>query len=136
MTPFLIAYFAHTDWLGSADVDLETLQALHLLYNSTIPFENLDVPLPKEMQLDDPSLEEKLITARRGDYCFKRGGAFERALRETGFNIRSPLDRVVLANLLSLSLRTRRLLLAGLQGEQWITDVGFDEQTPTAPIRL
>ena len=136
MTPFLTAYFARIGWSDSASVDIETLKALHLLHNGAIPFENLDVLLPREMQLDDLSLEEKLVTARRGGYCFEQNGVFERALREIGFNVRSLLGRVVLANPSSLPPRTHRLLLVELQGEQWIADVGFGGQTLTAPIRL
>lgn len=136
MTPFLTAYFARIGWSDSASVDIETLKALHLLHNGAIPFENLDVLMPREMQLDDLSLEEKLVTARRGGYCFEQNGVFERALREIGFNVRSLLGRVVLANPSSLPPRTHRLLLVELQGEQWIADVGFGGQTLTAPIRL
>lgn len=136
MTPFLTAYFARIGWSDSASVDIETLKALHLLHNGAIPFENLDVLLPREMQLDDLSLEEKLVTARRGGYCFEQNGVFERALREIGFNVRSLLCRVVLANPSTLPPRTHRLLLVELQGEQWIADVGFGGQTLTAPIRL
>lgn len=136
MTPFLTAYFARIGWSDSASVDIETLKALHLLHNGAIPFENLDVLLPREMQLDDLSLEEKLVTSRRGGYCFEQNGVFERALREIGFNVRSLLGRVVLANPSSLPPRTHRLLLVELQGEQWIADVGFGGQTLTAPIRL
>lgn len=136
MTPFLNAYFARIGWSGSANVNIETLRALHLLHNSAIPFENLDVLLPREMQLDDASLEEKLVTARRGGYCFEQNGLFERALREIGFTVRSLLGRVVLVNPSSLPPRTHRLLLVELQGEQWIADVGFGGQTLTAPIRL
>lgn len=136
MTPFLTAYFARIGWSDSASVDIETLKALHLLHNGAIPFENLDVLLPREMQLDDLSLEEKLVTARRGGYCFEQNGVFKRALREIGFNVRSLLGRVVLANPSSLPPRTHRLLLVELQGEQWIADVGFGGQTLTAPIRL
>ncbi|MBJ9238464.1 N-hydroxyarylamine O-acetyltransferase [Citrobacter braakii] len=136
MTPFLTAYFARIGWSDLARVNIETLRALHLLHNAAIPFENLDVLLPREMQLDDLSLEEKLVTARRGGYCFEQNGLFERALREIGFTVRSLLGRVVLANPSSLPPRTHRLLLVELQGEQWIADVGFGGQTLTAPIRL
>ncbi|ASE84683.1 TPA: N-hydroxyarylamine O-acetyltransferase [Citrobacter koseri] len=136
MTSFLTAYFARINWSGAAEANLDTLRALHLQHNSTIPFENLDVLLPREIQLDDLSLEEKLLTARRGGYCFEQNGLFERALRETGFTVRSLLGRVVLTNPTSLPPRTHRLLLVELQGEPWIADVGFGGQTLTAPIRL
>ena len=108
MTPFLNAYFARIGWSDAPNVDIETLRALHLLHNGAIPFENLDVLLPREMQLDDLSLEEKLVTARRGGYCFEQNGVFERALREIGFTVRSLLGRVVLANPSSLPPRTHR----------------------------
>ncbi|MCC8287464.1 arylamine N-acetyltransferase, partial [Escherichia fergusonii] len=84
MTPILNHYFARINWSGAAGVNIDTLRALHLKHNCTIPFENIDVLLPREMLLDDQSLEEKLVTARRGGYCFEQNGVFERVLRELG----------------------------------------------------
>lgn len=98
MTPILNHYFARINWSGAAAVNIDTLRALHLKHNCTIPFENLDVLLPREIQLDDQSLEEKLVIARRGGYCFEQNGVFERVLRELEFNVRSLLGRVVLSN--------------------------------------
>ena len=112
MTPILNHYFARINWSGAAAVNIDTLRALHLKHNCTIPFENLDVLLPREIQLDDQSLEEKLVIARRGGYCFEQNGVFERVLRELGFNVRSLLGRVVLSNPPALPPRTHRLLLA------------------------
>ncbi len=93
MTPILNHYFARINWSGAAAVNIDTLRALHLKHNCTIPFENLDVLLPREIQLDNQSLEEKLVIARRGGYCFEQNGVFERVLRELGFNVRSLLGR-------------------------------------------
>ena len=136
MTPILNHYFARINWSGTAAVNIDTLRALHLKHNCTIPFENLDVLLPREIQLYDQSLEEKLVIARRGGYCFEQNGVFERVLRELGFNVRSLLGRVVLSNPPALPPRTHRLLLVELEEEKWIADVGFGGQTLTAPIRL
>ncbi|MFC3190580.1 N-hydroxyarylamine O-acetyltransferase [Pseudocitrobacter faecalis] len=136
MTPFLHAYFTRLGWEGTPETTVETLRKLHLLHNCTIPFENIDVLLPREMQLDDQSLQDKLITARRGGYCFEQNGLLERALHELGFTVRSLLGRVVLANPPQLPPRTHRLLLVDVEGERWIADVGFGGQTLTAPIRL
>ncbi|MDI5811281.1 arylamine N-acetyltransferase, partial [Salmonella enterica subsp. enterica serovar Anatum] len=48
--------------------------------------QGLKVPLlPREIQLDETALEEKLLYARRGGYCFELNGLFERALRDIGF---------------------------------------------------
>jgi N-hydroxyarylamine O-acetyltransferase len=97
MSPFLSAYFARTGWQQPVSVDIDTLRALHLQHNCTIPFENIDVVLPREIHLEDQCLVDKLVTARRG-YCFEQNGLFERVLREIGFTVRSVLGRVVLSN--------------------------------------
>lgn len=117
MSPFLRAYFSRLSWTGEPDVSIDTLRELHLQHNSAIPFENLDVLLPREIHLDDGALEEKLIAARRGGYCFEQNGLLERALREIGFNVRSLLGRVVLANPPQMPPRTHRLLLVEVAGE-------------------
>ncbi|EIB8851765.1 arylamine N-acetyltransferase, partial [Salmonella enterica] len=53
MTSFLHAYFTrlHCQPLGVPTV--EALRTLHLAHNCAIPFENLDVLLPREIQLDE-----------------------------------------------------------------------------------
>lgn len=58
MSPFLRAYFSRLSWTGEPDVSIDTLRELHLQHNSAIPFENLDVLLPREIHLDDGALEE------------------------------------------------------------------------------
>lgn len=136
MSSLLSAWFARTGGPLPLSVDIATLRALHLQHNCAIPFENIDVVLPREIQLDDQSVADKLIDARRGGYCFEQNGLFERVLREVGFKVRSLLGRVILANPPQMPPRTHRLLLVELNGEHWIADVGFGGQTLTAPIRL
>ncbi|POP40913.1 N-hydroxyarylamine O-acetyltransferase [Superficieibacter electus] len=136
MTPFLRAYLSRMGIEQLPDISIATLRMLHLQHNCTFPFENLDVLLPREILLDEQSLQDKLITARRGGYCFEQNGLFERALKDVGFDVRSLLGRVILANPPQMPPRTHRLLLVTLNGEPWIADVGFGSQTLTAPIRL
>lgn len=136
MSPFLTAYFARIGWKQPASADIDTLRALHLHHNCAIPFENIDVVLPREIHLEDQCLVDKLLIARRGGYCFEQNGLFERVLRDVGFTVRSVLGRVVLASPPQMPPRTHRLLLVELNGERWIADVGFGGQTLTAPIRL
>ncbi|EGZ4333988.1 N-hydroxyarylamine O-acetyltransferase [Salmonella enterica subsp. enterica serovar Texas] len=136
MTSFLDAYFTRLTCQPLTVPTVEALRTLHLAHNCAIPFENLDVLLPREIQLDETALEEKLLHARRGGYCFELNGLFERALRDIGFNVRSLLGRVILSHPASLPPRTHRLLLVDVEDEQWIADVGFGGQTLTAPLRL
>ena len=110
MSPFLTAYFARIGWKQPASADIDTLRALHLHHNCAIPFENIDVVLPREIHLEDQCLVDKLLTARRGGYCFEQNGLFERVLRDVGFTVRSVLGRVVLASPPQMPPRTHRLL--------------------------
>lgn len=118
MTSFLHAYFTRLNCQPLTVPTVETLRTLHLAHNCAIPFENLDVLLPREIQLDETALEEKLLHARRGGYCFEQNGLLERALRDIGFNVRSLLGRVILSNPATLPPRTHRLLLVDVEGEQ------------------
>ena len=124
MSPFLRAYFSRLSWTGEPDVSIDTLRELHLQHNSAIPFENLDVLLPREIHLDDGALEEKLIAARRGGYCFEQNGLLERALREIGFNVRSLLGRVVLANPQQTPHGSYRLVH---EGDEWTLQFNHHE---------
>lgn len=136
MSAFLEAYFSRLGWTGPAEANIDTLRALHLLHNGTIPFENMDVLLNREILLDEQALEEKLLHGHRGGYCFEQNGLFERALKEVGFEVRSLLGRVVLSGPQQMPPLTHRVLLVTIAGEEWLADVGFGSQTLTAPIRL
>lgn len=72
MTSFLHAYFTRLNCQPLTVPTVETLGTLHLAHNCAIPFENLDVLLPREIQLDETALEEKLLHARRGDTVLNR----------------------------------------------------------------
>lgn len=71
---FLRAYFSRLGWTGEPDVSIDTLRQLHLQHNSAIPFENLDVLLPREIHLDDLALEAK-PDRRPTRYCFEQNTA-------------------------------------------------------------
>lgn len=57
---------------------LETLRTLALHHVTHVPFENVDVQLGVPLRLDRESLERKLVTARRGGYCFEQNWAGSR----------------------------------------------------------
>ena len=129
MTPILNHYFARINWSGAAAVNIDTLRALHLKHNCTIPFENLDVCCRGKCSLMINLWKRNWCSPGVGGYCFEQNGVFERVLRELGFQVRSLLGRVVLSNPPALPPRTHRLLLVELEGEKWIADVGFGGQT-------
>src|SRR5690242_3694252 len=79
------AYFKRIGWTGSSEPTLATLSAIARHHVRAIPFENLDVLLGRPPRLDLPSLEAKLVTARRGGYCFEHTTLCAAKLEQLGF---------------------------------------------------
>ncbi len=137
MTIDLDAYFARIGYSGPRTPTLDTLRALHTLHPDAIPFENLSPLLGQRVRLDIDSIQRKLVTARRGGYCFEHGKLFLAALEALGFKARPLAARVLWRRpQAALPPRTHMLLLVDIDGEQWIADVGFGGVTLTAPLRL
>lgn len=133
----LAAYFERIGFTGPAPATLETLRAIQFRHACSIPFENLDVLLKRGIALDLESLQNKLITNRRGGYCFEQNWLLLHVLRDLGFRatplaarvrFRQPRDFV--------PPRTHIFVRVDLDGEPWLVDVGVGGLSPTAPIRF
>ncbi|YCH28783.1 arylamine N-acetyltransferase [Erwinia sp. PK3-005] len=135
--PFdLHAYLARIGYTGATRPSLATLSQLHQAHVCAIPFENLDVILDRSIHLETEAIQEKLVVARRGGYCYEQNALFLLALQQMGFEARGLAARVVIAQPPSVPPRTHMLLLVQLEGAFWIADVGFGGPTLSAPIRL
>ncbi|PIJ49001.1 N-hydroxyarylamine O-acetyltransferase [Erwinia sp. OLTSP20] len=136
MNDFLSRYFSRIGWTATPEVSVNTLRELVIHHCDAIPFENLDVLLGREIQLDCRSIEAKLIAAGRGGYCYEHSGLLQRVLHEIGFPVRSLMARVLISDPVAPPARTHRLLLTELGNHPWIVDAGFGGNTLTAPIPL
>ncbi|WP_017297133.1 arylamine N-acetyltransferase family protein [Nodosilinea nodulosa] len=133
----LEAYFQRIGYDGSHTPTLATLQGIHLRHPQAIAFENLSSFLGQPVELDLPSLVQKLIYGGRGGYCFEQNGLLRSVLTTLGFSV-TGLGARVLWNLPpdTLTPRSHMVLLVDLDGEPYIADVGFGGLTLTAPLRL
>jgi N-hydroxyarylamine O-acetyltransferase len=131
------AYFARVGFSGARAATLDTLRELHLAHAQSIAFENLNPLLGWRVSLDLPSVEEKLVRAGRGGYCFEHNALLAAALRELGFKVTGLAARVLWnAQEDAIRPRTHMLLKIDLGGESYIADVGFGGLTLTTPLRL
>ncbi len=122
---------------GTPRCDLATLQRLHHLHPQAIPFENLDSWLGRPVSLEPPAVLDKLVTRRRGGYCFEHNLLFREVLETLGFHVKGLAARVVWNMPAGFMLpRTHMLLLVELDGRRLIADVGFGGLTLTAPLEL
>lgn len=133
--PSLDAYLERIGYTGSREVNRETLNALVLAHQQTVPFENLDCnSYGEKIRLDMPHLFEKVVTNRRGGYCFELNGLFVSMLRDFGFDAYSGLGRIVVAPGEPIRPILHRTVLVRLDGKLYLCDVGFGG--PMAPFAV
>lgn len=99
---------------------------LHRAHLTSIPFENLDPHqgLPVSLEVED--LERKLVTERRGGYCFEQNLLLKAALEALGVEVDMFLARVrVGAEPGAVRPRSHLVLRISENGASWHADVGF-----------
>ncbi|OBC14582.1 arylamine N-acetyltransferase [Mycobacterium sp. 852013-50091_SCH5140682] len=146
----LDGYFGRIGYGGPARPDLDTLRDIVAAHNRSIPFENLDpllgVPV---VDLSVEALVDKLVTRRRGGYCYEHNGLLGYVLDELGFGVDRLAGRVVWMRapdaprareeqISPLPAETHNVLAVTVPGldERYLVDVGFGGQTLSSPIRL
>lgn len=106
---------------------------VHGAHVSSIPFENLDPLRGRPVSLDLDDLQRKLVSERRGGYCFEQNLLLGAALEALGAEVEPMLGRVGPRDLDTRS-RSHLVLRVRSDGELWHADVGFGAGTLLAPI--
>ncbi|MBE2200969.1 MAG: arylamine N-acetyltransferase [Anaerolinea sp.] len=117
-------YLDRINYTGSRKPTEALLRALHRAHLLAISYENLDIHLGYPLVLAEESIYEKIVTRRRGGWCYEMNGLFAWALRELGFHVQLLAGTVrnperpdaIEGNHLALLVRLERPYLA---------DVGF-----------
>lgn len=132
----LDAYLARIGYSGPRTPTVDVLREVHRRHREVIPFENLDILLGKVPALDLPSLEAKMVDARRGGYCFEHNTLFAAVLEALGFQVQRLVGRVVTAPMPAPRPRTHMVLLAEAGHGWWLCDVGFGAWGLMEPVPL
>jgi N-hydroxyarylamine O-acetyltransferase len=135
--PDLDAYFARIAYSGSRAPTLATLTAIHEHHARAIPFENLDVLLGRPIQIESAAIEQKLVHARRGGYCFEQNSLLRDVLTALGFRVTPLIGRVrwqVPAD--TATGLTHVFLRIDLDGRSYLADVGFGSRSLLVPLVL
>src|SRR6266581_4396740 len=83
----LDGYFRRISYTGERRATLDTLRAIHVRHPEAIAFENLNPLLKWPVRLDAPSLQQKLVRAGRGGYCFEQNLLLSHVLTGLGFKV-------------------------------------------------
>jgi N-hydroxyarylamine O-acetyltransferase len=109
---------------------LGVLRELHLAHLRAVPFENLDVHLGVPIVLEEERLLEKIVTKRRGGFCYELNYCFHWLLRALGFQV-TLLSAEVARPEGGFGIPYDHMALLveidGPEGDRWLADVGFGD---------
>jgi len=110
---------------------LRGLQVAHLL---SVPFEILDIVARTPISLDLEAIYDKVVTRRRGGFCYELNGLFGWLLEALGFRV-TCLSGRTFDEARTLGPEFDHLALLVDLGPEYLADVGFGD-TFREPLRL
>jgi N-hydroxyarylamine O-acetyltransferase len=136
MTAQLDAYLARIGYVGQPKPDFATLKALHRAHLLAISYENLDIHCGRYVTVDDAVIFDKIVTRRRGGWCYEMNGLLAWALRAIGFEVRL-MGSTVNRQPTGKTIEGNHLILLVTLDRPYLVDVGFgngiQEPIPLAP---
>ncbi len=128
------AYLQRINYHGPPDPTATTLRDLQWAHLLAVPFENLDIHLGRPILLDEVRFFDKIVSRRRGGFCYELNGLFAWLLRELGFDV-TLLSARVAAGDGGFGPEFDHLILLVRLEERWLADVGFGDSFRD-PLRL
>lgn len=120
-------YLRRIEYEGRVAADLATFSAVHRAHALSLAYENLDVQLKRPVTRDAADAFDKIVTRRRGGWCYEMNGLLGWALQEIGLDV-TRLAGAVMRDLAGDGVIGNHLvLLVRIDGEDFIGDVGFGD---------
>ncbi len=101
---------------------LSTLQYQHLMH---VPFENLDIH--RHTKIDLANLFDKIVTGKRGGFCYELNGLFYELLKTIGFTVKMVSARVYDGKKDYSPEFDHMALIVKIGDDHYLADVGFGE---------
>ncbi|WP_329377483.1 arylamine N-acetyltransferase [Streptomyces sp. NBC_01351] len=135
----LDAYLRRTGYDGELAPTLDVLRALTRAHITSIPFETVEIVLGRPIPLDLRDVQDKLVHARRGGYCYEHSVLLAAVLERVGFRVTGLASRVRIGTE-ALRPATHAMLRVETAetpetGKVWICDPGFG-RNPIEPMEL
>ncbi|USG60488.1 arylamine N-acetyltransferase [Sneathiella marina] len=113
-------------YAGRIDVSLKVLQDLKTAFLLSVPFENIDVHIPREIKLFDGAAEEKIVQQRRGGFCYECNFLFHQLISQIGFDA-AICSAQMMKNDILLPPFEHMVLLVTIEKSVFLVDVGNGE---------
>ena len=128
-------YLKRIGFMGEPKPDYATLSELQYRHFLSVPYENLDIVGKTPVSLEVKDLYDKIVTRKRGGYCFELNALFNWLLCETGFKTANYFARFLLDEP-EIPMRRHRVMRVEIGGEYYIADVGVGTIVPERPLKL
>lgn len=134
--PDCAAYAARIGVSWPITPDLATLDAILLQHQCNVPFENLEAyALGRVPSLEIPALFDKVVSRRRGGYCFELNALLCAFLQGVGYDAWSVSCRILRGKDFIPPMLHRGILVR-LDGQLFYCDVGYGGPQPGGAIPL
>jgi N-hydroxyarylamine O-acetyltransferase len=130
------AYLQRIGVTEPVTLDGAGLARLHRAHQLTVPFENLSIHLGEPISLAEDDLTAKIVSRRRGGFCYELNGLFALLLESLGAQVTRLAARVYGGSGLGPPFDHLTLAVAPPDGSgPWLADVGFGSHA-VYPLRL
>lgn len=114
------------------EVLLKKLQYAHVTH---IPYETVYITEGKPLSLEKDVLFDKIVTRKRGGFCFELNGLFSFLLKELGYDVADYFARFLRGEK-EIPIRRHRVAVVSIGDERWLCDVGVGSASPRYPLLL
>ena len=123
----LAAYLDRIGFQGRPAPDRATLEAVQGLHLLAIPYENLDVQLGRPLTTSPAAAFDKLVTRRRGGWCYEMNGVLGWALTQIGFKVTRLTGAVMRSAAGDANIGNHLVLRIDLDDGPRVADVGLGD---------
>lgn len=130
------AYLQRIGYTGGLARNAATLAQLQELHLHHVPYENLDILQGKPISLEIEALYHKIVTRRRGGYCFELNALFGWLLRQLGYQVADHVGRFWRDEPNPPPKRRHHVLKVEVEGNSYLCDVGVGGIVPKRPLLI
>lgn len=127
-------YLNRINFSGEIKLDLAGIKKLMQSQLFSVPFENIDVQAGKTISLIGDDIVNQIVTKNRGGYCYQINGIFSLLLQEIGL----PHYYIAVRPLVNpgQNPKTHLAIIATIEGEEYLIDLGFGGNSIREPLKL
>lgn len=111
------------------------LRRLQFAHVTNVPYETTEIVDGHPLSLEESDLFRKIVTEKRGGYCFELNGLFGCLLRSLGYEVDEYMARFLRGEK-EIPKPRHRVLDVKADGKRMLCDVGIGSEAPYYPLEI